>query len=73
MTKDNYTVTAVTRNIHQNGIVRKTFENGGVINIVDSNIFNEEKIRVIFTQITLLKYLLNITENLKTQIFSLGQ
>ena len=34
LTKDNYTVTAVTRNIHQKGIVLKTAGNSGFINIV---------------------------------------
>ena len=34
LTKDNYTVTAVTRNIHQKGIVLKTAGNAGFINIV---------------------------------------
>ncbi len=45
LTKDNYTVTAVTRNIHQKGIVLKTLGNAGFINIVEANIFDEKKIR----------------------------
>ncbi len=48
LTKDNYTVTAVTRNIHQNGIVLKTLGNAGFINIVEANIFDEKKIRELF-------------------------
>ena len=48
LTKDNYIVTAVTRNIHQNGIVLKTLGNAGFINIVEANIFNEKKIRELF-------------------------
>tara|TARA_B100000902_G_scaffold303811_1_gene292008 strand:+ start:298 stop:1290 length:993 start_codon:yes stop_codon:yes gene_type:complete len=48
LTKDNYTVTAVTRNIHQKGIVLKTLGNAGFINIVESNIFDETKIRELF-------------------------
>ncbi len=47
-TRDNYTVTAVTRNIHQKGIVLKTLGNAGFINIVESNIFDEKKIRNLF-------------------------
>ena len=39
--KDNYIVTAVTRNIHQNGIVLKTLGNAGFINIVETSIFDE--------------------------------
>ena len=48
LTKDNYIVTAVTRNIHQNGIVLKTLGNAGFINIVEANIFDEKKIRELF-------------------------
>ena len=48
LTKDNYTVTAVTRNIHQKGIVLKTAGNAGFINIVEANIFDENKIRELF-------------------------
>ena len=48
LTKNNYTVTAVTRNIHQKGIVLKTLGNAGFINIVEANIFDEQKIRKLF-------------------------
>ena len=48
LTKDNYVVTAVTRNIHQKGIVLKTLGNAGFINIVEANIFDEKKIRELF-------------------------
>ena len=48
LTKDNFTVTAVTRNIHQKGIVLKTLGNAGFINIVEANIFDEKKIRELF-------------------------
>ncbi len=48
LTKENYTVTAVTRNIHQKGLVLKTLGNAGFINIVESNIFDETKIRELF-------------------------
>ncbi len=48
LTKDNYTVTAVTRNIHQKGIILKTLGNAGFINIVEANIFDEKKIRELF-------------------------
>ncbi len=50
LTKENYTVTAVTRNIHQKGIVLKTLGNAGFINIVESNIFDEQKIRKLFRE-----------------------
>ena len=48
LTKDNYTVTAVTRNIHQKGIILKTLGNAGFIDIVEANIFDEQKIRELF-------------------------
>ena len=48
LTKDNYTVTAVTRNIHQKGIILKTLGNAGFIKIVEANIFDEKKIREVF-------------------------
>ncbi len=50
LTKDNYTVTAVTRNIHQKGIILKTLGNAGFINIVEANIFDEKKIRELFSK-----------------------
>ena len=48
LTKNNYRVTVVTRNIHQNGIILKTLGNAGFINIVEANIFDEKKIRELF-------------------------
>ena len=48
LTKDNYTVTVVTRNIHQKGIDLKTCGNAGFINLVEANIFDENKIRQLF-------------------------
>ena len=48
LTKDNFTVTAVTRNVHHKGIVLKTLGNAGFINIVEANIFDEKKIRELF-------------------------
>ena len=48
LTKDNFIVTAVTRNIHQKGIILKTLGNAGFINIVEANVFDEKKIRELF-------------------------
>ena len=47
LTQNNFKVTAVTRNIHQKGYILKTQGNPGYINIVESNIFDENKIRVL--------------------------
>ena len=48
LTKNNYQVTVVTRNIHQKSYVIKTQANAGYIDIVESNIFEEQKIRKLF-------------------------
>ena len=48
LTKNNYKVTVVTRNIHQKGYLIKTQANAGYIDVVESNIFNEIKIRELF-------------------------
>ncbi len=50
LTKDNYKVTVVTRNLHQKGYVIKTQANAGYIDIVETNIFNELKIRKLFAK-----------------------
>ena len=44
LTKKNYKVTAVTRNLHQKGYVLKTQANPGYIDIVEANIFDSEKL-----------------------------
>ena len=45
LTKNNYKVTVVTRNIHQKSYIIKTQANAGFINIVEAQIFDEEKIK----------------------------
>ena len=48
LTKSNYKVTVVTRNLHQKGYVIKTQGNAGYIDIVEANIFDEMKIKKLF-------------------------
>ena len=48
LTKNNYRVTVVTRNIHQKSYIIKTQANAGYIDIVEANIFDENKIRQLF-------------------------
>ncbi len=48
LTKNNYRVTVVTRNIHQKSYKIKTQANAGYIDIVEANIFDENKIRNLF-------------------------
>ena len=50
LTKNNYRVTVVTRNIHQKGHIIKTQGNAGFINIVEANIFDETKIKKLFEE-----------------------
>ena len=48
LTKNNYKVTVVTRNIHQKSYIIKTQANAGYLDIVEANIFDEDKIRKLF-------------------------
>ena len=48
LTKNNYKVTVVTRNLHQKSYIIKTQANVGYIDIVEANIFDEKKIRGLF-------------------------
>jgi uncharacterized protein YbjT (DUF2867 family) len=48
LTKNNYRVTVVTRNIHQKSYKIKTQGNAGFIDIIESSIFDEKKIRKLF-------------------------
>tara|TARA_B100000575_G_scaffold287007_1_gene284624 strand:- start:166 stop:1134 length:969 start_codon:yes stop_codon:yes gene_type:complete len=48
LTKNNYRVTVVTRNLHQKSYIIKTQANAGYIDIVEANIFEENKIRDLF-------------------------
>ena len=44
LTKNNFKVTVVTRNIHQKSYIIKTQANVGYIEIVEANIFDEKKL-----------------------------
>ena len=43
LTQNNYKVVAVTRNIHQKGYILKTQGNPGYIEVVESNLFDQNK------------------------------
>ena len=49
LTKNNIRVTVVTRNIHQKSYIIKTQGNAGYIDIVEANIYDEKKIRNLFS------------------------
>jgi NADH dehydrogenase len=70
LTKNNYKVTVVTRNLHQKGYVIKTQANAGYIDIVEANIFDETKIRKLFAQTDICINLIGILyENSKGNTF----
>ena len=48
LTRKNYKVTAVTRNIHRKGYILKSQANAGWIDIVELESFSEEKLKEIF-------------------------
>ena len=50
LTENNIKVTVVTRNIHQKGNIIKTQGNAGYIEIVETNIYDENKIRNLFSK-----------------------
>jgi uncharacterized protein YbjT (DUF2867 family) len=50
LTKNNYKVTVVTRNLHQKSYVIKTQANAGYIDVVEASIFDEAKIRKLFVK-----------------------
>ena len=50
ITKNNIRVTVVTRNIHQKSYIIKTQGNAGYIDIVEANIYDEKKIRDLFSK-----------------------
>ena len=49
LTKNNIRVTVVTRNIHQKSYIIKTQGNAGYIDIVEANIYDEKKLRDLFS------------------------
>ncbi len=70
LTKNNYKVTVVTRNIHQKSYIIKTQANAGYIDIVEANIFDENKIRKLFKDADICINLIGILfEKKKTNSF----
>jgi len=60
LTKNNYKVTAVTRNLHQKGYLLKTQANAGYIDIVEANIFDEDKIKDLISKTDIFVNLIGI-------------
>ena len=74
LTKNNYRVTVVTRNIHQKSYIIKTQANAGYIDVVEANIFDEDKIRNLFKKadicINLIGILFEKKEAIHLRIFT---
>ena len=60
LTKNNYKVTAVTRNFHQKGYLLKTQASAGWIDCVQANIFDEEKLRELISKTNICINLIGI-------------
>ena len=60
LTKNNYKVIAVTRNIHQKGYILKTQANPGYLEVVELDRINEEKIRELFNNCSICINLIGI-------------
>ncbi len=70
LTKNNFKVTIVTRNVHQKSYIIKTQANAGFIDIVEANIFEETKIRKLFKSADICINLIGILfENKKGNTF----
>ena len=69
LTKNQYRVTAVTRNIHQKGLLIKSQGNQGWIQIVEANIFDEKKIRGLFEEADICINLVGILYEKKESTF----
>ena len=70
LTKNNYTVTAITRNLHKRGYILKTQGNAGYIDIVETSIFDLKKIRSLISQTNICINLVGILhETDKTNSF----
>ena len=69
LTKNDYRVIVVTRNIHQKGHIIKTQGNAGYIDIVEANIFEEEKIKGLFERVDVCINLIGILYEKKRNSF----
>ena len=69
LTKNQYRVTVVTRNIHQKGLLIKSQGNQGWINVVEANIIDEKKIRTLFQEADICINLIGILYEKKGSSF----
>ena len=69
LTKNDFKVIVVTRNIHQKGHIIKTQGNAGYIDIVEANIFDEDKIKNLFKKADICINLVGILFEKKSSSF----
>ena len=69
LTKNNYKVVAVTRNIHQKGYILKTQANPGYLEIVELPYFNIEKIKNLMEECSICINLIGILFEKKKNFF----
>ena len=69
LTKNDYKVIVVTRNLHQKGHIIKTQGNAGYIDIVEANIFDEAKIKSLFEKVDICVNLIGILYEKKRNSF----
>ena len=69
LTKNNYRVAAVTRNLHQKGYILKTQANAGYIDVVEANIFDEKKLRDLISKTDICINLIGILFEKKRSTF----
>ena len=48
LSRNNIRVTVITRNTHQKGLIIKTQANAGYIDVIEAQIYDEQKIRALF-------------------------
>ena len=69
LTKENYKVTAVTRNLHRKGYILKTQGNPGYIDIVEANVFEIENLRTLISNCDICINLIGILYEKKNHTF----
>jgi len=69
LTKNNYKVVAVTRNIHQKGYILKTQANPGYLEIVELTYFNIEKIKSLVEECSICINLIGILFEKRKNVF----
>ncbi len=69
LTKNNYKVIAVTRNIHQKGYILKTQANPGYLEIVELTYFNLEKIKSLLDECSICINLIGILFEKRKNLF----